>query len=60
MLYVIIALIIVVLLLIVTNIRIVPQSQAFILERLGGYMTTWQVGLHVKAPLSIELQIAFL
>ena len=51
MLYVIIALIIVVLLLIVTNIRIVPQSQAFILERLGGYMTTWQVGLHVKAPL---------
>ena len=51
MLYVVIALIIVILLLIVTNIRIVPQSQAFILERLGGYMTTWQVGLHVKAPL---------
>ena len=51
MLYVIIALIIVVLLLIVTNIRIVPQSQAFILERLGGYQSTWQVGLHVKFPL---------
>ena len=51
MLYVIIALIIVVLLLVVTNIRIVPQSQAFILERLGGYLTTWQVGLHVKLPL---------
>lgn len=51
MLYVIIALIIVVLLLIVTNIRIVPQSQAFILERLGGYQSTWQVGLHVKIPL---------
>ena len=50
MLYVIIALIIVVLLLIVTNIRIVPQSQAFILERLGGYQSTWQVGLHVKIP----------
>ena len=51
MLYVIIALIIVILLLVVTNIRIVPQSQAFILERLGGYLTTWQVGLHVKLPL---------
>ena len=51
MLYVVIALIIVVLLLIVTNIRIVPQSQAFILERLGGYQSTWQVGLHVKFPL---------
>ena len=51
MLYVIIALIIVVLLLIVTNIRIVPQSQAFILERLVGYQSTWQVGLHVKFPL---------
>lgn len=50
MLYVIIVLIILVLALIVTNIRIVPQSQAFILERLGGYLKTWQVGLHVKIP----------
>jgi len=36
--------------LIVTNIRIVPQSTAFVIERLGGYLTTWQVGLHVKLP----------
>ncbi|HPX28036.1 MAG TPA: stomatin-like protein, partial [Treponemataceae bacterium] len=33
------------------NIRIVPQSDAFIIERLGGYLTTWQVGLRVKLPL---------
>jgi len=51
MLYIIIALIAFILILIVTNIRIVPQSDAFIIERLGGYLTTWQVGLRVKLPL---------
>ena len=37
--------------LIVRNIRIVPQSKAVIIERLGGYLTTWGVGLHIKMPL---------
>ncbi|HOF12538.1 MAG TPA: SPFH domain-containing protein [Treponemataceae bacterium] len=45
------ALIAFILLLIVKNIRIVPQSQAFVIERLGGYLTTWQVGLRIKMPL---------
>ena len=36
--------------LILTNIRIVPQSKAFVLERLGAYYTTWDTGLHVKIP----------
>ena len=45
-----IAVIVLVLLLVVVNIRIVPQSRAFVIERLGGYLTTWQVGLHVKFP----------
>ena len=40
-----------ILLLIVRNIRIVPQSKAVIIERLGGYLTTWGVGLHIKMPL---------
>lgn len=39
-----------VLFLIVNNIRIVPQSQSFIIERLGTYLTTWQVGFHIKMP----------
>ena len=43
-------LIVFVVLIIIKNIRIVPQSQEFILERLGGYLTTWNVGLHVKMP----------
>ena len=34
--------------LIIANIRVVSQSQAQIVERLGGYHSTWTVGLHVK------------
>ena len=48
---IIIALIVFLLAIIIKNIRIVPQSQAFIIERLGGYLTTWGVGIHVKVPL---------
>ena len=48
--YVIIAVIIIVMILIITNIRIVPQSDSYVIERLGGYHKTWSVGLHVKAP----------
>ncbi len=51
MLYIGIALIVFLLIVIIKNIRIVPQSQAFIIERLGGYLTTWGVGLHVKIPI---------
>lgn len=32
-------------------IKIVPQAQAFVIERLGGYKETWSVGLHLKMPL---------
>ncbi len=34
----------------VKNIRIVPQAQAYVIERLGAYSTTWHVGLHFKIP----------
>jgi len=43
-------LILLAILLIVTNIRIVPQSQAYVIERLGAYMDTWGVGLRLKIP----------
>ena len=48
--YVIIAVIVVGMVLIIKNIRIVPQSKAFIIERLGTFAATWQTGLHVKLP----------
>ena len=34
-----------------TNSRIVPQARAYVVERLGAYHGTWQVGLHFKIPL---------
>lgn len=33
------------------NVRVVPQTDAFIIERLGAYLGTWTVGLHVKIPI---------
>ena len=50
MVYIIIALLVIAAILIVTNIRIIPQSSAAVIERLGGYHKTWNVGLHVKMP----------
>ena len=51
MIYVLIAVGILLMILIITNIRIVPQSDAYVIERLGAYHKTWNVGLHVKMPL---------
>jgi regulator of protease activity HflC (stomatin/prohibitin superfamily) len=48
--YVWIALLLVAIILILKNIRIVPQSQAVVIERLGTYLKTWGVGIHVKVP----------
>jgi regulator of protease activity HflC (stomatin/prohibitin superfamily) len=42
--------VIIVLAVIANNVRVVPQAHAFVLERLGAYLTTWHVGLHVKTP----------
>lgn len=33
-----------------SNIRIVPQSRAYVIERLGAFQTIWEVGLHFKIP----------
>ncbi len=43
-------LVLIVLLLVVVNIRIVQQSDAFVIERLGAFHDVWGVGLHVKVP----------
>ena len=50
-LFIVIAVLVVALLaLVFANIRVVPQSKAYVIERLGTYFTTWQTGLHVKVP----------
>ena len=33
------------------NIKVVPQSKAFVIERLGAYHTTWQTGIHCLIPI---------
>lgn len=43
-------LIVAVIALVATNVRIVPQAQAYVIERLGAYKGTWPVGLHFKIP----------
>jgi regulator of protease activity HflC (stomatin/prohibitin superfamily) len=48
--YAFIVVLFVILLLILTNVRIVPQSRAYVIERLGAYCSTWNVGIHVKLP----------
>ncbi|MBP3323280.1 MAG: SPFH/Band 7/PHB domain protein [Clostridia bacterium] len=48
--YVIISLIIIVVALIASNVKIVPQAYAYVMERLGAYHSTWQTGIHFKIP----------
>lgn len=48
--FVIFILLILVLIILISNIKIVPQAHAYIIERFGGYFATWGVGLHFKVP----------
>ena len=47
---VLIVILVIVLVLVLPNIKIVPQSKTFVIERLGSYKSTWQTGLHFKIP----------
>ncbi|MDC7233122.1 MAG: SPFH/Band 7/PHB domain protein [Spirochaetales bacterium] len=49
--WLLIAFLVFLLILLIKNIRIVPQAHSYVLERLGAYQSTWEVGLHVKIPL---------
>ena len=51
LLIVVIVLAVLVLLVLSSCIRIVPQAEAYVVERLGAYQMTWSVGLHVKTPI---------
>ncbi|HCC36427.1 MAG TPA: peptidase [Treponema sp.] len=47
---VLIVLIAFVLLLVISNLRIVSQSNAYVIERIGTYCATWSTGIHIKLP----------
>ena len=48
--FILILLALFIILIVVLNIKIVPQSKAYVIERLGTYSATWQTGLHIKIP----------
>ncbi len=47
---ILIVILVLVLIIIVPNVKIVPQSMCYIIERLGSYYATWTNGLHFKIP----------
>ncbi len=47
----VIILVVLILLIVASCIKIVPQANAYVVERLGGYQATWDVGIHIKMPL---------
>ena len=49
--WILVAIILIFLLLVLTScVKVVPQAQAIVLERLGAYAGTWSVGVHFKVP----------
>lgn len=46
----IIIIVVIIIIILASCIKIVPQAHAFVLERLGAYQATWDVGLHFKIP----------
>ena len=50
MFWVLVGLIVLVLLILASCLKIVPQAQAYVIERLGAYQGTWSVGFHIKVP----------
>ncbi len=48
--FILLGLLIVALVILVNSIKIVPQANAYVVERLGAYLATWPVGIHLKVP----------
>ena len=48
---IIIGLLVLLVLILASCVKIVPQAQNYVVERLGAYQDTWDTGLHIKAPL---------
>ena len=51
MVYFLLGIVIVIIILVAANIKVVPQANAYVIERFGAYAATWGVGLHVKIPI---------
>ena len=53
--WVLVALAIFLLIVVISNIKVVPQAHAYVMERLGAYHSTWGTGLHVKIPFADKI-----
>ncbi len=49
-LYVFLAFLILAIIIVISNVKVVPQAYAYVMERFGAYSKTWSTGLHVKVP----------
>ena len=49
-LYVFLAFVIILIIVVISNVKVVPQAYAYVMERFGAYSATWETGLHVKIP----------
>ncbi len=48
--FIIVALIVIIFVIVISNIQVVQQSKAYVVERLGAFQSVWGVGLHFKIP----------
>lgn len=48
--YVVLGVVVFLILVIISNIKVVPQAQEYVIQRMGTYLTTWKTGLHFKIP----------
>ena len=48
--YIIIGVLLLLIIIVAANVRIVPQANAYVIERLGAFKGIWSVGLHFKMP----------
>ena len=46
---------VVILIIIISNISIVQQSYAYVIERLGAFHKVWSVGMHIKIPFIVRI-----
>lgn len=56
LIWLIVVLAVIVIILIIPNVRIVPQTYAYVIQRLGVYKKTWKAGFHVKTPFIDKVQ----
>ncbi|MFR1519010.1 MAG: SPFH domain-containing protein [Clostridia bacterium] len=49
--YILIAVGVILVIALISNIKIVPQAKAYVIERLGGYHATWNTGVHFTVPI---------